>query len=447
MQFRYNTACGNLGVLLHCLWGGHMNFAIIALIIVGLTLALMIVQIMPISVTALAAAFAMGAFGIIEFNDILAQFGTSTFFCVPGMMVVGGALFETGFAQRIGHGIMRRGGSNEKVFLALIIVVVTIMSGFLSNTTCTAMFLPIADMAERSTHGHISRKKTYMAIAFGATIGGCATMVGSPSQHVMAQELLASGGHEQMSFFFGMPATYLIMAVMVIYFVVVGLKIADRRFGSEIEPVEQSEGEPQEFPKFTWRMGASALILVTVIVLIATKKMSSGAAALMGAAACVIFRVITLEVAVRSIHLPVCVLLGGLFAITEGFNVSGAGQLVVDFVIGIMGENGSGYLVFAVMMFVAMVLTNILDNIAAQALLGPICLALALHYGINPKTMVFALLVASNLAFVTPLGTPSVTMTLKAGYKFTDYTAVGGPLCLICYILTIVAIPLIYGLQ
>lgn len=423
-----------------------MSSAVLALIIVGITLVLMVSQAFPLSITALAAAFAMAMCGMLKYNDILAQFGTSSFFCVPGMMVVGGALFETGFAQWIGHGIMRRGGSNEKVFIALIVIVVTVMSGFLSNTTCTAMFLPIADMAARSTNGRISRKKTYLAIGIGATIGGCGTLVGSPSQHVMAQGLLEAGGHPQMGFFFGAPATLLMLAIAVLYFIFVGNKIADRRFAGDVDTLAAGEAEAAELPKFTWRMGASSIILATVIVLIATKKVSSGAGALMGATAVVLFRVVSPEVALRSIHLPVCILLGGLFALTEGFNNSGAGELVVDFVIRIMGENGSGYLTFAVMMFLAMVLTNVLDNIAAQALLGPICISLAVHYGINPRTMAFALIFACNLAFATPLGAPSVAMTLSAGYKFKDYTAIGGPLCLIGWLFTIVVIPLLYGL-
>lgn len=427
-----------------------MGHAVTALIIVGVTLVLMICQTFPLIATVMLSAFAMGFAGVLEFSDILAQFGTSAFFCVPGMMVVGGAMFETGLAQYIGNGIMKWGRNSEKLFICLLICVVTLMSGFLSNTTCTAMFLPIADMASRSTNGRISRKRTYMGIGIGATLGGCATLVGSPSQHSMAQVLLETNGFELMPFFYGTLATLPMLAIVIVYYLTFGLKIADKHFGPEdsafLASIPSGSACDSAQSKFTLKMATSGVILLAVIVLIASGVMSSGSAALMGAVAVVLFRVVAPDEAIKSINLTVCIILGGLLAVTEGFNNSGAGELVVDFVINIIGENGSGFLAFALIMLAAMVLTNVLDNIAAQALLGSICISLAVHYGMNPRTMAFALLFACNLAYGTPVGTPSLAMTLSAGYNFRDYLKLGGPLCIIGWLFTITVIPLIYGL-
>ena len=78
-----------------------MSPDVIALIITAGMLLLFVLQVFPLAITALLAAFAMSAFNIINLNTIMEQFGTSNVFCVAGMMVVGSALFDTGLARLI----------------------------------------------------------------------------------------------------------------------------------------------------------------------------------------------------------------------------------------------------------------------------------------------------------------------------------------------------------
>ena len=173
-----------------------MSNEVIALIIMAVMLILFLFQVFPLAVTAMLGALAMAAFGLTDLNRILAQFGTSNVFCVLGMMVVGGTLFETGLAVRLGSFILGKHKNNEKVFMTILIVTVTAFSSFLSNTTTTAMFMPVVAGIAASSEGRITIKNTYMLIGFSATLGGCMTLMGSPTQHLLAQDLLASYGSE-----------------------------------------------------------------------------------------------------------------------------------------------------------------------------------------------------------------------------------------------------------
>ena len=419
-----------------------MTSGVIAILIVLLTLVLMVTQVFPLSVSAFLAAFAMAAFGLLKPSEILAQFGTGTFFCVPGMMVVGGAIFKTGLAHRLGRRILR-GDRSERVFIAVLIAVVTLMSAFLSNTTCAAMFLPLAASAANNSGGRITRRNTYMCVGFAATLGGCATLVGSPSQHLLAQEILTSGGYEPMSFFHGMPATLLMMVVMILYFVTVGYTLENKVFN--FPEKKEDPALTKEDQKLDYKMILSGIILVSAVVCIALGVLGSGEGALLGAVLLVATGCISLQTALDCISWPICLMLGGLFAMTRGFNNSGAGDMIVSFVVRAFGNETSPFLIFALTMLLAGLLTNVLDNIATQALLGPTYMALAIHYGIDVTTMLYALIFSCNLAYLTPVGTPSVALTLSGGYRFHDYFKVGMPLWLLGYLFTLFVIPLLYG--
>jgi len=70
-------------------------------------------------------------------------------------------------------------------------------------------------------------------------------------------------------------------------------------------------------------------------------------------------------------------------------------------------------------------------------------LALALH--VSPETFVIGVIIGASTALSTPIGTPCVTQTLVAGYRYMDYVKVGLPINIILTIATCILLPIIYG--
>lgn len=367
-----------------------------------------------------AGSFFMAAFKIISFSDIIKQYGSSLVFCVLGMMIVGGMVFDTGAAKKIGEFLLAKNTKNEKIFLAILILYTGFFSAFFSNTTTTAMFMPIAAGVCAQSEGNIKRKNIMIAVGYASTIGGCATLMGSPTQHQLAQGILSENSYETMSFFYGMKGTAILLALMMIYFVTLGSKISGKvldheGFVSDEKPQDITE-HAKEYKGY--KMILSVAILIAVIVLIALNILKSGEGALLGA----------------------------LLAVSEGFNNCGAGELCVETMFKIFGENASPFVLYAVIMLIALIITNIIDNIAAQALIAPIALSIAQRTGLDVRTTMFSLMVACNIAFLTPISTPCITMTAQEGYRFTDYTKIGAPLTVLSYLTLIFIFPLIYGL-
>ena len=90
-------------------------------------------------------------------------------------------------------------------------------------------------------------------------------------------------------------------------------------------------------------------------------------------------------------------------------------------------------------------LSNVMSNTATVAVLAPLGINVALKMGADPITFVIGIIIASNLAFATPIGTPPMTMVLIGGYRFSDYVKVGGLFNVIAVVVTIFAVPLLYG--
>lgn len=79
-------------------------------------------------------------------------------------------------------------------------------------------------------------------------------------------------------------------------------------------------------------------------------------------------------------------------------------------------------------------------------MLGPIALSMCASLGYAAKPVIMAIIWSLNLAFLTPIATPPVTMTLQGGYRFLDYTKIGTPLLIGCLILTIASYPFVFQL-
>lgn len=258
----------------------------------------------------------------------------------------------------------------------------------------------------------------------------------------MAQELLSKNGYSSMSFFYGLRGSLVLLAVMVGFYLLAGQRITS---GFSCPEPTVSAPPFQGESKSKYRMVLSALILVGSITLIATGVVSSGAGALIGAVACVTLRITTLDRALERINWSIVMMLGALLAVSKAFDASGAGALCVQAMTRIFGAGG-GVFAFAAALAAAMILTNVVDNIATQALVAPIALELAVNAGLDPRAAVFCVLSACNIAYATPISTPCISMTLSGGYRFTDYFKLGAPLSILSLAALLAVFPLLYAL-
>lgn len=421
-----------------------MDPAVSALLVLLVCVVLFITSWIPASVTAVLGCVLMYFVGACDFSGVFAGFSNDIVVLVVGSMVVGVAMFDTGTARVIAKQCIRLSGGSERRFILFAGIVSGALSAFIANTAVVACFLPIIDSVARSSK--MSRRNMTMAITFGAMYGGSLTLVGSTPQ------LTANGIMEPMLGYGVSMYDYLgpglcVFICYVIYTQLVGYPLGKRIWGSRPEVDSLSGEDPEAVLNAPVDRKKVAMMLCIFAAMIVSYSIQAIPTALTAAAAgllCVILRLTTEESAVKGVSWGPVFMLAGTLGIATGLTNSGAGELMAEAVFSLMGENVSPWLMFAVFVLLSTVISNFAANSTTVIILLPMALGSCLSYGWNPLTFVIGITMAANLACCTPIAHPQVTMTLVAGYRFSDYVKYNGIMAVITNAVIILTTPLFF---
>ena len=138
-------------------------------------------------------------------------------------------------------------------------------------------------------------------------------------------------------------------------------------------------------------------------------------------------------------------LFAGTLSLATALDQTGAGKMVANAVIGLVGESTSPYVLMTACFILSAGLTQFMSNTASCALLAPIGLHIAAGMGASPHAILMTIGIAASAAFATPIATPPNTLVLgPGGLKFMDYVKIGLPLLLITYIGCLLIIPRVW---
>lgn len=378
--------------------------------------------------------------GVLEWQTAFAGFIDSNVILFVAMFIVGGALFETGMANKIG-GIVTHFAKTERQLIVAIMVIVGVMSGFLSNTGTAAILIPVViGIAAKSGY---SRSRLLMPLVFAAAMGGNLTLIGAPGN------MIAQSGMEGIGLKFGFfdyaKVGVPILIVGIIYFAFIGYKFLPNKEGSD-EGIFDESKDFSHVPK--WKQYLSLVILLlTLVGMIFEEQLGIKLCVIgcMGALALMITGVISEKDALASIDLKTIFLFGGTLSLAAALEQTGAGELIAEKVIGMLGDNPSPYVLTFVIFMLCCVMTNFMSNTATTALMVPIGISIAQGMGADPSAVLMACVIGGSCAYATPIGMPANTMVVTAGgYTFKDYAKAGVPMILVATVVSMILLPIFY---
>ena len=418
-----------------------MTPAIKCLILLAVVALLFVTEMIPLAMTAIGASIACCALGLVPEEQIFLGLADSTVVLFGGMFVVGAAMFYTGLAQKIGGGVVRLFGKGENSLMIGIMVIAALMSAFLSNTGTAACLIPV--VMGICSKAKLSASRQLMPLAFAAGLGGTNTLIGTPP-NILANVALKAAGMENLQFGFfeyayiGIPITI----AGIVYMMFIGKYLLPKDSSNLDVEVEEEILENETSPK---KQVICGIIMIGVIGSMATGVVSLEIAAVVGAVAAVLTGCLTEKQAYNSIDWVTIFLFAGMIPVATAMNTSGAGKLIAETTVKMLGGDPSPYVVTAVLFTLAVILTQFMSNTASKALLCPVGIALSVQMGASPKAVLMAILIASSCAFASPVGTPPNTLVLgPGGYKFMDYVKAGSGLVAVCLIVSIIVIPVVW---
>lgn len=196
-----------------------MTPLILALIILLVTVGLFISDWFRLDLVAMMMLLALMLTGLVTPQEGLAGFSDPVVIMIAALFVVGGAILHTGTAHSMGQMVSRLTGNNETAILISLMLAVALLSGFMSSTGTTAVFLPIAVTLARQAK--ISPGRFLMPMAFAALLGGMLTLIGTPPNLVVANTLKEAGLESFKFFDFTLPGLAA-LAIALIYILLPG---------------------------------------------------------------------------------------------------------------------------------------------------------------------------------------------------------------------------------
>ena len=427
-----------------------MDPAITTLCVLAVACFLFVTELIPLAVTAMAACTALGILGVLPSKQVYAGLSNSTVVLFGGMFVIGAAMFRTGLAQAIGLAVVKKAGTKEVPLMGAIMLVTIALSSVSSNTGTVACLMPVVIGICQAAH--ISQSRQLMPLAIAANVGGTITMIGTPP-NVIVTGALSAAGLPTFGFFefalIGIPLSI----IAFVFTLLVGRHLLPENSAGEMDEAavkaaaEEAGAADDAAPASKSKMWISGLIMIGVVVCMALnlKTVPLQTAAVTGAILCVITGCLKEKEAYAGIDWVTIFLFAGMLSVATAMDKTGAGKLIADTVVGMMGDHPNAVVLCAVLYLISNVLTQFMTNTAAAALLAPIGISIAQSIGADPKPVLMAIGIAASMAYATPMATPPNTLVLgPGGFSFNDYVKVGVPLCIITFITSVIIIPIFW---
>ncbi|MDA7711346.1 SLC13 family permease [Flavobacteriaceae bacterium] len=397
-----------------------------------------ITEALPIAATALLPIVLFPLSGGLALATTTAAYGHKYVFLYMGGFIIAIAIERWNLHRRIAINIIAFIGSDIRKIILGFMVATAFLSMWISNTATSVMMLPIGiaiikqlkDNPETAADENLIFGKALMlAIAYSASIGGIATLIGTPPNLVLAGVILETYQYEisfLQWFLFGFPIVLLLLYLCWVYLTRYAFRFEQKEFPggrTEIARLKNGLGKLS----YEERMVALVFALTAFCWISRSFLLQLFLPQLDDTIIAIVFSLVLFVIPTKdrkgmlmtwesAVQLPwgIILLFGGGMALAKAFDTSGLavwlGQQMTAF--------GNLPLFVLLLLLVAAVnfLTEITSNLATTAMMLPVLAPLALEVGVHPFGLMVGAAVAASCAYMLPVATPPNAVVFGSGY-------------------------------
>ncbi|HUG12829.1 MAG TPA: DASS family sodium-coupled anion symporter [Opitutaceae bacterium] len=427
----------------------------------------------PIPVTALVPLALFPVLRLGSIKDVAAPYANPLVFLFLGGFVIALAMQRWGLHRRVAIGIIAAMGTRPTRIIAGFLLAGALVSMWVSNTATALMMLPIAisvvallPAAERPGGASNDFGTALMlAVAYGATTGGMATLIGTPPNALLAGFMSRVYGYEigfAQWMLVGVPVAAVALPVVFWILTRVSFKLGRDELPGMAELIATEKSR-------LGSLGRGEIAVATVFGLVAlgwifnpllsgwVPLLSDTTVAITGAIALFLIPIdakrgefVMNWAATRTLPWDVLILFGGGLSLAAAIQEHGLSEYL-----GRLAGGLSGFPIIAaiaIVCFGILMLTELTSNTATAATFLPIVAAIAVSLGQNPLLFLVPTALAANCSYMMPVGTPPNAIVFGSGMVRLPQMARAGMLMNLALVPIIVALlwflgPIVFGIE
>jgi solute carrier family 13 (sodium-dependent dicarboxylate transporter), member 2/3/5 len=402
---------------------------------------LWITEPIPLAVTGLFIMILQPLLLIMPAKDVFYSFGNQAVFFLIGAFIIAAAIEKHGLHRRIALGFLKRFENSPRSFTFGIMLSSALLSFIMPEHGVAALFVPIVAsilIAMRVTPRESNFGKISMlAVAYGCSIGSLGTLIGGARNPLTVSELAHVG--ITVGFF-----EWMIMSIPVVLIALplvwVILQIA---YPIEIKDIGMAKQEIEQQVMVQGTISGNeikvALILAFTILLWVLfgqyTYFGLASIALLGGMLLFLTNTVSWKDVERRIPWGIILLYGGAITLGVGMNATGAGAWLANLLLS--NVYGDPYIILLAIISITVLLTNMMSNTGAVAVILPIGLAIAPKIpGISQLLAAMLIALAGGLAFIFVIATPANAIAYSSGYfSMRDLAKTGVVANLLCIVI------------
>jgi sodium-dependent dicarboxylate transporter 2/3/5 len=393
---------------------------------------------LPGVITSLLPLVLLPATGALTTVETYALFGNEAVFFILGAFLLAAALMGSGLSTRVALAVLRRFGRSPRRLLRSFFLMNALMACVMSQHAVAAMSLSIAtqiaDVLEMEQRRSNYARALFLALAWGSSIGGLATLLGG-ARAPLAIAILRETTGETYSFAAWTLATWPVVVVTLAAAWVVLLwsfpvDIRSTRRANEL--IERRIAALGRASLREWAIGAITLATLAAWITLGERF---GLATISLGAVVVIFtlRLVRWPDVERYVNWGVLLMYGGAIVLGAAMKRTGAAVWLAQSLVG--DSLSAPPILVAVLSAVSILLSAVMTNSAVVAIVLPVVLSLAPQVGVAPRVTAPAVAVPAGLSFMLPVGTPSNAIAFSSGHlALRDMLGPGAVLSVIAWI-------------
>ena len=373
----------------------------------------------PLSITAILPLIVIPSFTNVNISDVAKPYANPVIFLLLGGFILGLGFQKSNLHLRFAMLVLKKIGSTKKSILGGIILSTAFLSMWISNTATCLLMLPIVvsilDKMEIK-NDFLYKKILLLAIAYSASIGGIATLVGTAPNAIFAGFLMENYNLE-INFIdwmkFSLPLVFLLIIILWFFF---NFFIESKNI--PISKYNFIEDQYKKLGPFSSKEKITMIILLLTIFLWLSKKfinsalsinLTDSSIALFGS---LLFFIIPYErynfVLNKSwfteIPWNILILFGGGLSLASSINSSGLANLISESLF--VFSELEVYLIIILMALLISFMTEITSNTATTLLFLPIVASFASNFDYDLILLCLPIIISASCAFMMPIATP-----------------------------------------